>query len=137
MSDSATLEDEKRAVDPEPWTALIDEARAHAGDVRDAVKEIVTVKVERAQVAVIRAGLCAGTLILAATLGLAALVTAVVLVVQGTAGALAAALGGRAWAGNLAAGGGWIAVAAIGWLVARGVIVKRLDRAHALEHDAK
>jgi hypothetical protein len=81
----------------EPLLAHLAELRRHAGHYVEATADSFRLSIRQTAVRALLA--CLGALV-----GVAGLVTATVLVLTGAAGGLAAAFGGRTWAGQLTIG---------------------------------
>ena len=79
----------------------------------------LSVQADALRLRILRIALCIAAALLVVLAAAAALVTAVVLVLCGVAQGLAALLGGRAWAGDLAAG--TLVLAAVGLAVWLGI----------------
>ncbi len=107
---------------PEAPAEAFKEAMEHVSELKEYASHYVSAKVDKIRLSVRNLVLYAVLGVLGLLIGAAVLVMAVVQLLSGLAGVIAAGLGGRMWAGNLIVGGVLLlGVALAAWLGVRSV----------------
>jgi len=143
-------DDEVADVDDAPRQAF-GEAMSQLGELKQYAAQFVAAKIDLAKLSLRRAIILAALGIVALLAGAAMIFTLVFLLFSGLAGIIAAAFGGRTWAGDLIVSAGFLlALAGVAWLglhrisrAQRDATAKRYERRHAHQratlsgHDAR
>lgn len=123
---NATASPDRAPPDPVE-TSFVGDIRACFEDLRTQFLEYVALRIARLKLSLWQKILGLAALVLGAVSVVAFLVMAVVLCFSGVAGGIGEATG-RPWLGSLVAGGGGLVVAAIAFLVARGILRRKAER---------
>src|SRR4051794_16556902 len=116
-SQSATAAESAPEDDPAKGPDAFAEAMQRLGEVREYASYLAVAEIDKLKLKVRRIAVLAAAGIVAGILGLAILVSAAAILLQGIAGFIGELLGGRPWAGAIITGGGILALTALGaWL---------------------
>jgi hypothetical protein len=114
---STTAADDESTRDPAAGPDAFAEAMQRLGEVREYASYLAAAEIDKLKLKARRIVILAAAGIVAGILGLAILVSAAAILLQGIAGFIGELLGGRPWAGAIITGSGILALTALGaWL---------------------
>jgi len=132
MNDQAEKTDERVA----PPEALRD-AFGKIGELRAYASQYVSAKLDLLKLSARNAAILTALAVVGLVAVLALIVIAIVMLLSGLAGAIAAGLGGRAWAGNLIVGGGLILIFGVGAFVGLMILKKSWLKATVKKYETQ